>query len=208
MKNAKKFFYTALLSLILILSCLLFWADAAIRGDVNADGTVSADDARLVLRCAVELEVLSDAQKTVADIDGNGKITASDARIILRTAVGLEISSETRTDNYNNESVITHSTCTEKGIKKLYCECGEFRTEELPLTDHKAVTDKAVPATCTVQGKTEGSHCSVCGTVLVKQQTINAARHKEIINKEVPATCTESGLTEGKLCSVCNTVIV
>ena len=39
-------------------------------------------------------------------------------------------------------------------------------------SDHTPVTDPAVAPTCAEAGKTEGSHCSVCGKVLVKQQTV------------------------------------
>ena len=55
---------------------------------------------------------------------------------------------------------------------------------------------------------TEGKHCSVCNTVLVKQETIKANGHTEVIDKAVAPTCTETGLTEGKHCSVCNEVLV
>ena len=37
---------------------------------------------------------------------------------------------------------------------------------------HTVVIDPAVPATCTETGLTEGKHCSDCGMILVKQQTI------------------------------------
>ncbi|MFG6372833.1 MAG: S-layer homology domain-containing protein, partial [Oscillospiraceae bacterium] len=40
---------------------------------------------------------------------------------------------------------------------------------------HTAVTDEAVDATCTTDGKTEGSHCSACGYVITPQQTIPAS---------------------------------
>lgn len=46
---------------------------------------------------------------------------------------------------------------------------------------HIAVTDDAVTATCTESGKTEGSHCSVCGEVFVKQEEIPALGH-EFVN--------------------------
>ena len=36
----------------------------------------------------------------------------------------------------------------------------------------KEVIDKAVPATCTKAGETEGKHCSVCNTVLKNQEKI------------------------------------
>ena len=74
-------------------------------------------------------------------------------------------------------------------------------------SNHKVVTDPAVPATCTTAGKTEGSHCSVCGTIIVPQQETPLADHTPVTDPAVPATCTEAGKTEGSHCSVCGTVI-
>ena len=60
-------------------------------GDVDFDGTISAADARLALRCAVGLEEsLAVAQLFAADTDADKKILSADARSILRAAVGLE----------------------------------------------------------------------------------------------------------------------
>ncbi|MBQ9507332.1 MAG: dockerin type I repeat-containing protein [Clostridia bacterium] len=61
-------------------------------GDVNANGSVGAEDARLALRIAVGLESSAQTGTTRyrrADLDGDGVVTASDARNILRMAVGL-----------------------------------------------------------------------------------------------------------------------
>ena len=63
-------------------------------------------------------------------------------------------------------------------------------------------------ATCTETGLTDGSKCSVCGEILVAQETIPALGHTEVIDKAVAPTCTETGLTEGKHCSVCGEVLV
>lgn len=60
-------------------------------GDVDGDGKVTASDARLVLRAAVGLEILTGDALKAADINKDGKITAADARLILRKAVGLEV---------------------------------------------------------------------------------------------------------------------
>ncbi len=59
-------------------------------GDVDADKSVSAADARLALRASVDLEKLSAIQKKAADADKDTNITAADARLILRASVGLE----------------------------------------------------------------------------------------------------------------------
>lgn len=42
---------------------------------------------------------------------------------------------------------------------------------------HVTVTDRAVAATCTEDGLTEGAHCSKCGDVLVSQQVVSAPGH-------------------------------
>ncbi len=59
-------------------------------GDVNFDGKVTAADARIVLRAAAQLELLTESQQIIADSDYNDSITAADARIILRMAAQLE----------------------------------------------------------------------------------------------------------------------
>lgn len=70
---------------------------------------------------------------------------------------------------------------------------------------HTPVTDAAVAATCTTDGKTEGSHCEECGEVLVPQQTVPMLGHSYsagwVVQKA--ATCTEEGL-ESNLCDVCH----
>ena len=76
------------------------------------------------------------------------------------------------------------------------------------VAEHTVVTDAAVNATCTATGLTAGKHCSVCGEVLVAQETVPALGHTEVIDAAVGATCTTDGKTAGKHCSVCNEVLV
>lgn len=59
-------------------------------GDINADGQITAADARIVLRMSVGLEASTKEQKIIADVDGDNSITAADARLVLRRSVGLE----------------------------------------------------------------------------------------------------------------------
>ena len=65
---------------------------------------------------------------------------------------------------------------------------------------HTAVVDAAVEPTCTESGLTEGSHCSVCGEVIVAQKTIPAIGH-EFVNYVYnnDATTTDDG-TETAVC--------
>ena len=86
-------------------------------------------------------------------------------------------------------------TCTMNGTMTYTCgRCGVKRTETIEMTGHTPVTDTAIVATCITAGKTEGSHCSVCGTVLTPQTDIAAFGHAwdEGVVTTQP-TCTENG---------------
>lgn len=101
------------------------------------------------------------------------------------------------------EEIIKEATCSEAGEKKLTCQiCGDSHTEEILAIAHTPVTDPAVDATCTSEGKTEGIHCSVCNAVIKAQETISMLSHdyeEEIVKK---ATC--SGAGEKRLtCQIC-----
>ena len=111
---------------------------------------------------------------------------------------------------FGNWDTVKQATCKEEG--KLVRTCSTcFETEESTVskTDiHTEVVDAAISATCTVDGKTEGKHCSICGKITIAQTTVKASGHSEIIDPAVSATCTQAGLTQGKHCSLCFEVIV
>ena len=60
-------------------------------GDLNNDGYVTADDARLCLRFVVGLEDLDYESQLAADLGEKGFVSAEDAREILRFSVGFEV---------------------------------------------------------------------------------------------------------------------
>ena len=76
--------------------------------------------------------------------------------------------------NWDSGVVTTVPTCTEAGVMTYTCtlDSSHTKTESIPATGHIVVTDAAVPATAASTGLTEGSHCSVCGIVLVAQQVV------------------------------------
>ena len=103
--------------------------------------------------------------------------------------------------SYNK--VVTEPTCTEKGYTTYTCSvCGDsYVADYVDALGHTVVVDPAVAPDCTHTGLTEGSHCSVCNTVLKAQETVPATGHS--YNKVVTApTCTEKGYTT-YTCSVC-----
>ena len=69
--------------------------------------------------------------------------------------------------------------CETDGYTLVECmECHDsFKEDYVAAKGHTIVTDKAVAATCTTSGKTEGSHCSVCGKVIKAQTEIKAKGH-------------------------------
>lgn len=88
-------------------------------------------------------------------------------------AVRAESIPATGSHTWDAGVVTKAATCTETGIRTYTCStCKATRTETIPVAGHKAVTDAAVAATVLTEGKTEGSHCSVCGTILKSQSTV------------------------------------
>ena len=115
---------------------------------------------------------------------------------------------ECKVHKFGEWTITKEASCTKDGEKVRICPvCNKTETETISATGHTAVIDKAVEATCTKTGLTEGKHCSVCNAVIKAQEVVPAKGHTEVIDKAVEATCTKTGLTEGKHCSVCNAVI-
>ena len=56
------------------------------------------------------------------------------------------------------------------------------------MTAHTEMTDAEVAPSCTKTGLTEGKHCSVCGTVFVKQEVVPMLEHNYV----------------GGICSMCD----
>ena len=114
---------------------------------------------------------------------------------------------DTAHEHSGESKEVKHATCTEPGKKITVCSlCGESYTEEIPATGHTIVIDPAVEVTCEEAGKTEGSHCSVCGEVIVPQSIIPATGKHSWDGGKVTktATCVENGITT-YTCAKCGT---
>ncbi len=108
----------------------------------------------------------------------------------------------------------TAPDCVNEGhyVSVVYCTVCDAEISRTTVTvealGHTEVTDEAVDPDCVNTGLTVGSHCSVCKTTLVAQETVAALGHTEVTDAAVAPDCVNTGLTEGKHCSVCEEVLV
>ena len=103
-------------------------------------------------------------------------------------------------------TVDEEADCVNDGSKSRHCSRCDAKTDVtvIEAKGHTEVVDKAVAATCTADGYTEGKHCSVCGTVLVAQNVIKSPGEHTFgeWRTTVKPTCTEGGKMI-RSCSVC-----
>lgn len=182
----KKTLLAVLLTLI-SLSLFVFTASAALVGDVEGnDGTITAADARIILRASVGLETLDNELTLIADTDENGKITASDARTVLRMSVGLD-----ELKHFYETTVKVEATCTVKAVYVKTCtECDDtFEIEGEALGHDLSIKEVLTEVTCDTDGLEKYS-CSRCDET---KEVVVPAGHVWNIPA---ATC-----TEGMYCS-------
>ena len=62
----------------------------ALIGDVDRNGTISAKDARIVLRHSAKIELMDETAQIISDVNNDKIINAADARKILRCSAKIE----------------------------------------------------------------------------------------------------------------------
>ena len=115
---------------------------------------------------------------------------------------------DSHTHVFSKWEILSEATCTSQGVQTRSCQkCGFSEQSKTNALGHIEVTDDAVPATCLSSGKTAGTHCGVCGTIISAQTTIAAKGHSSVIDHAIPATCLSDGKSEGSHCAYCGTII-
>ncbi len=107
--------------------------------------------------------------------------------------------------NWGTGTVTVQPTCTQTGTRAFTCSvCGAAKTETEPMAAHTEEIIPAVNATCTATGLTEGKKCSVCGTILTAQATVDALGHDWNEGEVTTApACTDTGVKTFR-CDRCN----
>ena len=112
-------------------------------------------------------------------------------------------------EDHNYASYSIPATCTDDGYSTTICNsCEKVKKYiTIPATGHTEIVDEAVLPDCTNDGLTEGSHCSVCGEVIVRQEYVAPLGHtagNAVKENEVNATCGDDGGYDTVIyCSVC-----
>ena len=100
---------------------------------------------------------------------------------------------------------VTAPTCTEKGYTTHTCtECGDsYADTYVDALGHTEIADEAIAPTCSTAGKTAGTHCSVCGEILVAQSDVDALGHKWDEGKITKAASYTAAGVMTYTCTVC-----
>ena len=114
---------------------------------------------------------------------------------VLLVAVGTTSCNLMHEHSFSAWETVTEPTCTAFGLQKRVCECGHVEYGAIDAVAHTPITDAGTDATCSTPGKTEGSHCGVCNTVITAQTATPTLSHSfsewEIVTEP---TCTAFGL--------------
>lgn len=105
--------------------------------------------------------------------------------IIILTGCNGGPGNKKNCEHKNSEwKIITDSTCLTLGSKELICnECGQIiTTASISLKEHTVVIDEGKKETCTENGLSQGSHCSMCNEVIEKQEIIDKKGHNFVLN--------------------------
>lgn len=80
--------------------------------------------------------------------------------------------------NFGEWKETSKATCTSAGGQVRACKkCGEIETKQISAKGHKEVTVPGKEATCSSEGYTSSSKCSVCGAVLSSKTTLAKKNH-------------------------------
>ena len=135
----------------------------------------------------------------VATVDVNGKVTAVDAGTAVIT-VTTEDGNKTVTCTVTVEHDPAGAWSSDAdGHWHACAACGD----RLDYAGHTRTVENEKKATCTEEGYTGDTVCSVCGYVIEKGETIPAAGHSwGAWAATEPATCEKDGL-ETRACEAC-----
>lgn len=162
-----------------------FLPKETLLGDADMNASVTAEDARIILRFSVGIDSVTAENVPACDVNSDGRVSAEDARLALRTSVGLE-------EKIKHRYLITEivpSDCKTKGSVAYSCEdCHAEGKTELPLAEHDIYTLMNIKATCTLDGYIH-KFCTVCRKVSITRPE-KLGHNWEKTEAKTASTCT------------------
>lgn len=160
--------------------------------------------------CAVPSEeyiMLAVKDKTAENLLDSNNLLFIDQKTAESNVIEFTYTLKEETSNYDvlilgkcghdyKSEITKEATCTQDGEMTFTCtNCGDTYTETISATQHNPVTASGTPATCTEDGLTDGTKCSVCGTVIKAQEVIKATGHTDNDQDGVCDMCGEDANT-------------
>lgn len=165
---------------------------AGVPGDINGDQVTNNKDITRMFQYLAGWNVY--VNTPVLDTNGDGSVNNKDLTRLFQYLADWDVEifpnvvQEPEKCNHNLESVQANEPTCEQVGNTAYWHCTlcdryysdvtaetETTLEKTIIAEvgHTPVVDPAVPATPETSGLTEGSHCSVCGKILVPQYTVD-----------------------------------
>ena len=97
--------------------------------------------------------------------------------------------------NMADEYLLSVANCTSSAVYYYSCTCGAIGSKTFSYGDpleHTIVADLGYEPTCSATGLTDGTHCSVCQTVITAQEAIKAKGHT-YAEGDTPTPCQVCG---------------
>ena len=171
-------------------------------GDVNSDSKVDLKDVVFLRRFIAdggynENGYAAKINESAADVNADNKVDLKDVVLLRRYIAdggynpnGYKVQLRSAVSDCAHSALkhvdaVNAATCKETGNTEYwFCEeCSKYFSDEacqneikkedtITKGEHTAVVDPAVAPTTSKTGLTEGSHCSVCGEVLTKQEVV------------------------------------
>lgn len=184
----------------------LFYGTVEIGGNLN-DYFVSDDENHGLYFNGSKLILNGTSQQTINVADNKIHISRIDFKnqnVVVPCSLKANVAMPIIVHDYSDQWTIDEEAdCVNDGSKSRHCSRCDAKTDVtvIEAKGHTEVVDKAVAATCTADGYTEGKHCSVCNAVIKAQEKIAATGHK-YVETVVEPSYSNRGYTLYE-CSVC-----
>lgn len=146
--------------------------------EITTDSTPGSDVTAGVTAVPETFEDETTIGKTAPETTTAEETTVAETTVAETTAEETDPPVETtpettaHTHNFSDWALYKKPTCDKLGTNRRSCSCGYEEFQPIPATGHTEKEISKVEPTCTSEGKSSGTICSVCNIVLKKQTVL------------------------------------